>query len=205
MAGNRSCQARTLAGLFAGWRVEGKRTNHGAQISQSGRREEKGDDTCRHGSRHSDNASQDEREGNPAPRPARDRFQEDLNAFLNGDPVRGASLGTAQEPAVVENLQAIKTRWDRMNAALERVIGSETTLVAVAKGNEAAAESTRGLPELAQQAGQQLLQAGGSPRDVEIAGQLAVLAQRITKNLGTLTSADDVDADIAVSLNKDVA
>ncbi|HEY3179938.1 MAG TPA: methyl-accepting chemotaxis protein [Casimicrobiaceae bacterium] len=141
----------------------------------------------------------------PAVRESRDRFQEDLNAFLNGDSIRGASLGFAQEPALVEKLQAIKARWDRMSPALDRVVGSETALLAVAKGYEAVGESGRGLPELAQQAGQQLLQAGGSPRDVELAAQLAALAQRITKNVGTLTSADDVDSDIAASLNKDTA
>ena len=140
-----------------------------------------------------------------AVRESRDRFQEDLNAFLNGDSVRGTSLGVAQDPALVERLQAIKARWERMSAALDRVVGSEATLVAVAKGNEAIGESSRGLAELAQQAGQQLLQAGGSPRDTELAAQLAALAQRITKNVGTLTSADDVDPDIAASLNKDAA
>src|SRR5204863_5060806 len=99
-----------------------------------------------------------------AMRESRDRFQDDLNAFLNGGSVRGVSLDVAQEPSVVETLQAIKVRWERVNAAVERIVGSETTLVAVAKGNEAVGESSRGLAELAQQAGQQLLQAGGSPR-----------------------------------------
>jgi twitching motility protein PilJ len=140
-----------------------------------------------------------------AVRESRDRFQEDLNAFLNGGSVRGVSLDVSQEPSVVETLQAIKVRWERVNAAVERIIGSETTLVAVAKGNEAIGESGRGLAELTQQVGQQLLQAGGSPRDVELAAQLAGLAQRITKNVGTLTSADDVDPDMAASLNKDTA
>ena len=77
-----------------------------------------------------------------------------------------------------KTLQAIKVRWERVNAAVERIVGSETTLVAVAKGNEAVGESSRGLGELAQQAGQQLLQAGGSPRDVELTTQLAGLTQR---------------------------
>ncbi|TMG97498.1 MAG: methyl-accepting chemotaxis protein [Betaproteobacteria bacterium] len=140
-----------------------------------------------------------------AVRESRDRFQEDLNAFLNGGSMRGVSLDVAQEPSVVETLQAIKVRWERVNAAVERIVGSETTLVAVAKGNEAVGESSRGLAELAQQAGQQLLQAGGSPRDVELTTQLAGLTQRIAKNVGTLTSADDVDPDIAAALNKDTA
>jgi twitching motility protein PilJ len=46
-----------------------------------------------------------------AVRESRDRFQEDLNAFLNGGTIRGATLGVAQEPGLVEMLQAIKKRW----------------------------------------------------------------------------------------------
>jgi len=39
-----------------------------------------------------------------AVRESRDRFQEDLNAFLNGGTVRGATLGAAQEPALVRRM-----------------------------------------------------------------------------------------------------
>ena len=61
----------------------------------------------------------------------RDHFRAP-NAFLNGGSVRGVSLDVSAEPSVVETLQAIKVRWERVNAAVERIIGSETTLVAVA-------------------------------------------------------------------------
>ena len=141
----------------------------------------------------------------PAARESRERFTEDLNAFLNGGTVRGVSLGAATDPSQTEILQSIKTRWERVNGNLDRVVGSEPAIAAVAKGNESVSDGIKGLAELAQQTGQQMLQAGGSARDVEQASQLATLAQRIGKNVGTLTSADDVDADIAAALNKDSA
>jgi len=140
-----------------------------------------------------------------AVRDSRDRFAEDLNAFLAGGTVRGVSLSAASDPSQLDLLQAIKTRWDRMNGNLDRVVGSEPAIAAVAKGHESVNESVKGLPELSQQVGQQMLQAGGSARDVEQASQLAMLAQRIGKNVGTLTSADDVDADVAATLSKDSA
>ena len=139
-----------------------------------------------------------------AVRESRDRFQEDLNAFLNGGSVRGVSLDVSQEPSVVETLQAIKVRWERVNAAVERASAAKQRLWLWRKATKPSAKAG-GLAELTQQVGQQLLQAGGSPRDVELAAQLAGLAQRITKNVGTLTSADDVDPDMAASLNKDTA
>ncbi|HEY4137608.1 MAG TPA: type IV pili methyl-accepting chemotaxis transducer N-terminal domain-containing protein, partial [Casimicrobiaceae bacterium] len=140
-----------------------------------------------------------------AARESRDRYTEDLNAFLNGGIVRGVSLSAVTDPLQLEMLQAIKGRWERVSGNLDRVAGSEPAIAAVAKGSEAVSESVKGLPELSQQAGQQMLQAGGSARDVEQASQLATLAQRIAKNVVTLTSADDVDADIAATLNKDGA
>ena len=140
-----------------------------------------------------------------AAKESRDRFAEDLNAFLNGGTVRGVSLSAATDPTEIEIFQAIKARWERVNGSLDRVVGSEAALAAVAKGNEAVIEGTKGLPEIAQQAGQQLLQAGGTGRDVENATQLATLAQRIAKNVGTLISADEVDSEIAAALSKDAA
>jgi twitching motility protein PilJ len=140
-----------------------------------------------------------------AARESRDRYTEDLNAFLNGGVVRGVSLSAVTDPSQLETLQAIKARWERVSGNLDRVVGSEPTIAAVAKGSDAVSESVKGLPELAQQLGQQMLQAGGSARDVEQASQLATLAQRIAKNVVTLTSADDVDADIAATLSKDGA
>ncbi|HEY4138474.1 MAG TPA: methyl-accepting chemotaxis protein, partial [Casimicrobiaceae bacterium] len=140
-----------------------------------------------------------------AARESRDRYTEDLNAFLNGGVVRGVSLSAVTDPSQLETLQGIKARWERVSGNLDRVVGSEPIIAAVAKGSDAVSESVKGLPELAQQLGQQMLQAGGSARDVEQASQLATLAQRIAKNVVTLTSADDVDADIAATLSKDGA
>ena len=140
-----------------------------------------------------------------AARESRDRYTEDLNAFLNGGVVRGVSLSAVTDPSQLEILQAIKARWERVTGNLDRLVGSEPGIAAVAKGSDGVSESVKGLAELSQQAGQQMLQAGGSARDVEQASQLATLAQRIAKNVVTLTSADDVDADIAATLNKDGA
>src|SRR4051812_44626854 len=95
----------------------------------------------------------------PAARESRDRFAEDLNAFLNGGTVRGVSLASATDPSQLEILQSIKTRWERVNGNLDRVIGSEPAIAAVAKGNESVSEGIKGLSDVAQQAGQQMLQA----------------------------------------------
>ncbi len=138
-------------------------------------------------------------------RESRDRFAEDLNAFLDGGTVRGVSLNPAQDQESLDVLQQIKARWERVNGAVERIVASEATLASLVKEYEVVTQNAQGLTELTQQAGQQLLQAGGSAREVDVASQLGVLATRITKGVSTLTSANDVDVDVAAALNKDAA
>jgi twitching motility protein PilJ len=135
---------------------------------------------------------------------SRERFRNDLDAFLNGGTVRGVALDVAQEPAVVDALVAIRSRWERINAAVDRLVGSDTVLVTMAKGQEAIARSGEGLAELTRQAGQQVLQAGGSPRDAEIATQLGALAQRIARGAANLAFADEFDPDAAAQIGRDV-
>ena len=140
-----------------------------------------------------------------AAKDSRDRFGEDLNALLNGGTVHGASLGGVTDPAQTDILNAIKARWERVGGNLDHVFGSEAALAAVARGNESVTEGTKGFAELAQQAGQQILQAGGTSKDVEQAAQLGAVAQRIARNTGTLMAADDVDADLSAALARDNA
>jgi twitching motility protein PilJ len=134
---------------------------------------------------------------------SREGFRADLDAFLNGGAVRGGTLDVAQEPAIVDILNAVRARWERVNAAVDRLAGSEAVLASLAKGQESVSRSGEGLAELTHQAGQQVLQAGGTGRDVELAGQLGALAQRITRNVATLTSAEDFDPDVAAVLGKE--
>jgi twitching motility protein PilJ len=135
---------------------------------------------------------------------SRERFQGDLDAFMTGGTVRGVTLDVAQDPAVVDLLAAIKARWEKVNAAVDRLLGNEAVLTTLAKGQEGVGKGLEGLSEVAQLAGQQVLQAGGSARDVEVAGQIAALAPRIAKNAAMLAASDDADPDVAAALNKDV-
>ena len=136
---------------------------------------------------------------------SRERFRAALDAFLAGGTARGVSLDVTQDPAVVDLLAAVKARWEKVNAAVDRLLGNEAALMALANSQETIGKNGAGLPELAQQAGQQMLQAGGSARDVEQGAQMAGLAQRIARNVGTLTSSDDMDPDVATALTRDLA
>ena len=134
---------------------------------------------------------------------SRDRFKADLDALLNGGTVRGVSLDVAQDEATVKLLNDVKQRWERVDAAAERLLSNETSLTSLAKGLDALNVGNNALLELAQTAAAQIAQGGGSLREIEYTNQLAVLSQRIAKNANTLASSDEIDPEVAFLLGRD--
>jgi twitching motility protein PilJ len=148
-------------------------------------------------------ASQGQAAAFAAVKDSRERFRADLEALQSGGTVKGTSLDVVQDPAIVEILQGIKARWDRADANAGRVLDNQQSLTTLAKGLEGINAGNNPILELAQQAGQQVGQSGGSLREIEYANQLAVLSQRIAKNANALASSDDIDPEVAFLLGKD--
>jgi twitching motility protein PilJ len=134
---------------------------------------------------------------------SRDRFKADLNALVAGGTVRGVDLDVTQDPATFKMLQDIQARWERVDANAGRLLDNQQSLTSLAKGLEGINQGNNGILELAQQAAQQVGQAGGSLREIEYTNQLAVLSQRIAKNANALASSDEIDPEVAFLLGKD--
>jgi twitching motility protein PilJ len=134
---------------------------------------------------------------------SRDRFKADLDALQNGGTVKGVSLDTPSDDAVVKLLQDIRGRWDRVDVNAGRVIDNQQSLTTLAKGLDNINQGNNAILELAQQAAQQVGQGGGSLREIEYANQLAVLSQRIAKNANALASGEEIDPEVAFLLGKD--
>ena len=134
---------------------------------------------------------------------SRDRFKADLEALQAGGVTKGVDLDAPRDEAVVALLRDIRGRWDRVDANAQRVIENEQSLTSLAKGLDTINQGNNNLLELAQEAGQQVGQAGGTLREIEYANQLAVLSQRIAKNANSLASSDEIDPEIAFLLGKD--
>jgi twitching motility protein PilJ len=139
----------------------------------------------------------------PAVTDSRDRFKTDLEALLSGGAVRGVNLDASDDSTVVKLLQEIKGRWDRVSANSQRVIDNQQSLTSLAKGLESINGGNNAILDLAQQATQQIGQAGGTLREIEYANQLSVLSQRIAKNANALASSDEIDPEVAFLLGKD--
>ena len=138
-----------------------------------------------------------------AVRDSRERFTADLDALVNGGQYKGASLDPTQDAAAIDTLAAIKTRWERMDAAAKRLSDNEKSLTSLARGLDAINQGNSGLLDLAQLIAQQIGQGGGSMREVDYAHQLAVLSQRIAKNANALAGAEEIDPEVAFLLGKD--
>ncbi len=148
-------------------------------------------------------ASQGQAGAFAAVKDSRDRFTSDLDALLTGGTVRGVSLDLSQDEATLKLMDAIKTRWARVDKATAQVLDNEKSLTALAKGLESLNAGNNAVLELAQQAAQQIAQGGGTARELDYANQLAVLSQRIAKNANTLASSDEIEPDVAFLLGKD--
>ncbi len=134
---------------------------------------------------------------------SRERFRNDLDPLLAGGTVKGVSLDAGQDDSTMKMLQAIKERWVRVDVNAGRVLDNQQSLTSLAKGLETINQGNTAILELAQQAGQQIGQGGGSLREVEYANQLAVLSQRIGKNANALASSEEIDPEVAFLLGKD--
>ena len=148
-------------------------------------------------------ASQGQAAGFPAVGDSRERFRTDIDALLNGGTLRGITLDVAQEPVLVDQLNAVKARWERVDAAAERLLANQQSLTSLAKGLDSINQASASVLDLAQQAAQQIGSAGGSLREIDHANQLAVLSQRIAKNANALASGDEIDPEVAFLLGKD--
>jgi twitching motility protein PilJ len=148
-------------------------------------------------------AAQGQAGGFKAVKESREAFKADIDALENGGTLRGVNIDPASAPGVVDARNAVKARWERVDGAAEKLVANEQSLTSLAKGLEGINQGNNALLDLATQAGQQVLQGGGSPREIEYTNQLAVLSQRIAKNANALASADEIDPEVAFLFSKD--
>ena len=73
-------------------------------------------------------ASQGQAAAFAAVRDSRERFNANLDALVAGGLYRGTMLEGTQDPAIRETLDAVKGRWERVDAAAKRLVDNEKSL-----------------------------------------------------------------------------
>ena len=113
------------------------------------------------------------------------KFREDLNALTKGGTARSTDVSPSNSESIRTMLDAINSRWDKMESAAKLILANEASLTTLSSGVDNINQGNSPLLELTEQGATQLAQAGGSVKEVAFANQLVMLTQRIAKNANT--------------------
>jgi twitching motility protein PilJ len=116
-----------------------------------------------------------------------------------GGHIKGVTLDVVQDDTLHAVLQNVKAHWDRADANAERLLDNQRSVADLTRGLGALGQAGKRIVDAARQVGQ----AGGSPREVEYANQLAATAQRIAKSAAAIVASAEVEAEFVAALGRD--
>ncbi len=135
-------------------------------------------------------------------RDSRDRIAANLAALERGDPERGLAPSSAQiQPAITRLIE----RWKASEAAASAIVANEKTLVAFGAVIKRINDTTPRLLQLTEEISALKLQAGAPAREIAAAGQLVMLTQRIGRSANSMITGDSANAEVALTLGRDIA
>ncbi|HRK57884.1 MAG TPA: type IV pili methyl-accepting chemotaxis transducer N-terminal domain-containing protein, partial [Burkholderiaceae bacterium] len=134
-------------------------------------------------------------------RDSRDQIDADLEGLIKGDPQRGLS---ASSSTVQGKLSTLADRWAGTRTAASTIASEEAALLAfnamVSKMNNLSPR----LLQLTEEISALKLQSNARGREVAAAGQLVMLTQRLGKNANALVSGTGANAEVALTLSRDM-
>jgi twitching motility protein PilJ len=144
--------------------------------------------------------------GNPTAlaelRDSRDRIAANLAALEKGDPGRGLSPSSAQiQPAIARLIE----KWKASEAAASTIVANEKTLLAFGAVIKRINDTSPRLLQLTEEIAALKLQNGAPAREIAAAGQLVMLTQRLGRSANSMISGDTANAEIALTLGRDIA
>ncbi len=125
-------------------------------------------------------------------------FGTTLASLANGDSEVPASSGAA-----VDTLTKIRAQWDKADPQIAQIISQRSNLIELSANVKRINDLSLGLQTVSEVLSRQLAGGGAGVRDVVRADQLTVLSQRLPKNANILLTADTIDPQIVLQLEKD--
>ena len=125
-------------------------------------------------------------------------FETTLGGLIEGDDEVPASSGAARD-----TLEKISTQWQNFNPQVVQILSQQKNLVALNESVKRINSLSADLQEVAEQLASQLADANSSVREVSRANHLVMLSQRLPKNANLLLSADLIDPEVVLQLEKD--
>lgn len=125
-------------------------------------------------------------------------FEETLAALTDGDDQIPATSGAARDV-----LEKISTQWKEFDPLVVQILSQQKSLVAMSENVKRINALSTDLQEVAEQLAGQLVDAGTGVREVSRANHLVMLSQRLPKNANLLLTADLIDPEVVLQLEKD--
>ncbi len=125
-------------------------------------------------------------------------FEKTLTGLSEGDDEVPATGGAARD-----TLEKIDAQWKQFDPLVVQILSQQKNLVAMNENVKRINSLSSDLQEVAEQLGGQLADSGTGVREVSRANHLVMLSQRMPKNANLLLSADLIDPEVVLQLEKD--
>ncbi|HMM47403.1 MAG TPA: methyl-accepting chemotaxis protein [Thiobacillaceae bacterium] len=125
-------------------------------------------------------------------------FEKTLTALNEGDDEVPATGGAARE-----TLDKIDAQWRQFDPLVTQILSQQKNLVSMNENVKRINVLSSDLQEVSEQLAGQLVDAGTGVREVSRANHLVMLSQRLPKNANLLLSADLIDPEVVLQLEKD--
>mgnify|MGYP000651517871 CR=1 FL=1 len=125
-------------------------------------------------------------------------FEKTLAGLSEGDDEVPATAGAARD-----TLEKIDAQWKQFDPLVVQILSQQKNLIAMNENVKRINSLSSDLQEVAEQLAGQLADSGTGVREVSRANHLVMLSQRMPKNANLLLSADLIDPEVVLQLEKD--
>ncbi len=132
-------------------------------------------------------------------RDSRDRIAINLDALEKGDE-RVAAASSFIQPYIAR----LTDKWRASEAAASVIVAQEKTLLAFGNVIKRINDASPRLLQLTEEIAALKLQTGAAPREIAAAGQLVMLTQRLGKSANSMIAGDSANAEVALTLGRDI-
>ncbi len=130
------------------------------------------------------------------------RIDANLDALTNGESARSLSAASATIQPV---LARVTDRWRVTKASAATISEQERALIQFGDAVRLINQISPRLLQLTEEISASKLERGAAPREIAASGQLVMLTQRIGRSANSLVSGDSANAEVALTLGRDVS
>jgi len=135
-------------------------------------------------------------------RDSRDRIAANLDALEKGDTVRGLSPSSL---SIQRSVTRLLDRWRASEAAASVIVAQEKSLLSFGSVIKRINDTSPRLLQLTEEIAALKLQSTAPAREIAAAGQLVMLTQRLGRSANSMITGETANAEIALTLGRDIS